>query len=44
MPMPPVQQYDAEGDEDLMCTTKWQLYFHGKDAKAEAISLMSQGM
>jgi hypothetical protein len=27
-----------------MCTTKWQLYFHGMDARAEAVRLMSQGM
>jgi hypothetical protein len=39
-----VQQHEAEAGEEFMCTTKWQLYFHEKDTKSEAVGLMRQGM
>jgi hypothetical protein len=41
---PSESQSEAEGVEDFPCTTKWQLYFYGADARAQAVRLMRGGL
>jgi hypothetical protein len=44
LPKPPIQQHDAEGSEEYMCETKWQLYYHGAETRGRAAQLLGEGL